>query len=426
LIPSGVWKYISGWNNYSGKVTSQEMIESEMGYRGSKSIAGFTIGTRQFKPSIVKEQRVDGSWLLLATPNRSLRCTLNNFERNRTYKSTLAMVPWSSGLMVQPSILKVWILAKQTNRYFSSRTLSLLNIHTEVVTLQPAFITGFIDGEGSFRLMVVKNPKSKLGWAARLIFQITLAVKDINLLESLKSQWGVGNIYSHKDTCIYVVNRIDDLGIVIEHMDKFPLLTQKYGDFLLFKQAFEMMTLKTHLTSEGLQELVKIKASMNKGLTDELNLAFPNLISNRPSTPILTSLKKVDPNWFAGFISAEGCFYIDLYKSSDSLLGEKVRLKIILTQHSRDLQLMNLLPAFFDCGRIYEEKVIRFIVTKFSDIENKIIPFLSKYPLQGVKHQDYLQFCQAAEILKKKEHLTKEGLKKIRTIKESMNSKRLD
>lgn len=246
------------------------------------------------------------------------------------------------------------------------------------------------------------------------------------MLESLKSQWGVGNIYSHKDTCQYIVNSVEDLGIVIEHMDKFPLLTQKYVDFLLFKQAFEMIILKKHLTSEGLQELVKIKASMNKGLTDELNLAFPNLTSNRPSAPILTSLKKADPNWFAGFISAECCFYIDLYKSSDSLLGEKVRLKIILTQHSRDLQLMNLFPAFFDCGRIYEEKVIRFIVTKFSDLENKILPFLSKYPIQGVKLLDYLKFCQAVEIIKKKEHLTKEGLKKIRTIKESMNSRRSD
>lgn len=93
-----------------------------------------------------------------------------------------------------------------------------------------------------------------------------------------------------------MVNSIEDLGIVIEHMDKFPLLTQKYVDFLLFKQAFEMIILKNHLTSEGLQELVKIKASMNKGLTDELNLAFPNLTSNRPSAPILTSLKKADPN----------------------------------------------------------------------------------------------------------------------------------
>jgi len=36
LIPSYILIYICGWNNYSGKVISQKINESEMGYRGSK------------------------------------------------------------------------------------------------------------------------------------------------------------------------------------------------------------------------------------------------------------------------------------------------------------------------------------------------------------------------------------------------------
>nr|YP_009072363.1 truncated LAGLIDADG endonuclease [Sclerotinia borealis]AIJ56801.1 truncated LAGLIDADG endonuclease [Sclerotinia borealis] len=38
LVPSFNWKVISGWTNYSGMVTSQKMVEREMGYRGSKSV----------------------------------------------------------------------------------------------------------------------------------------------------------------------------------------------------------------------------------------------------------------------------------------------------------------------------------------------------------------------------------------------------
>jgi len=51
------------------------MSENEMDYRGSKSI---------FIANIVKEQRVDGSWLLskLFILIRSLRCTLMGFKRN--------------------------------------------------------------------------------------------------------------------------------------------------------------------------------------------------------------------------------------------------------------------------------------------------------------------------------------------------------
>jgi len=50
-----------------------------MEYRGSKSI---------FIANIVKEQRVDGSWLLskLVVLIRSLRCTLMGFERNYQIK----------------------------------------------------------------------------------------------------------------------------------------------------------------------------------------------------------------------------------------------------------------------------------------------------------------------------------------------------
>lgn len=70
---------MSGWSNYSGMVISQKMSENEMEYRGSKS---------DWRFQSVKEQRVDGSWLLknIAEPIRSLRCTLMGFERNYPVK----------------------------------------------------------------------------------------------------------------------------------------------------------------------------------------------------------------------------------------------------------------------------------------------------------------------------------------------------
>jgi|HigsolmetaAR201D_1030396.scaffolds.fasta_scaffold00716_15 LAGLIDADG endonuclease. len=115
LIPNHVRKYVSGWTNHSGKVISQKMIEREMGYRGSKSDNKIS----------VKEQRVDGSWLFndLANPG-SLRCTLMDFERNYRIK-----VP-----------------SKQINihrGFHSSRNLH--NTESMVPTLNPWFVTGFVD-----------------------------------------------------------------------------------------------------------------------------------------------------------------------------------------------------------------------------------------------------------------------------------------
>jgi len=37
----------------------------------------------------------------------------------------------------------------------------------------------------------------------------------------------------------------------------------------------EMMRDKQHLTTKGLQEIVNIRATLNKGLSDELKTAFP-------------------------------------------------------------------------------------------------------------------------------------------------------
>jgi len=65
---------------------------------------------------------------------------------------------------------------------------------------------------------------------------------------------------------------------VIDHFDKYPLITQKLADYLLFKQAFELVKRKMHLTPEGLQKIVNIKASINLGLSEKLRAAFPDTI----------------------------------------------------------------------------------------------------------------------------------------------------
>jgi hypothetical protein len=55
-------------------------------------------------------------------------------------------------------------------------------------------------------------------------------------------------------------------------------LTQKATDFLLFQKAVELVNDKAHLTVEGLEKIVNIKASMNLGLSDALKLEFPGYI----------------------------------------------------------------------------------------------------------------------------------------------------
>jgi hypothetical protein len=116
---------------------------------------------------------------------------------------------------------------------------------------------------------------------------------------------------------------------------------------------------------------------------------------------------------------------IDMCKSNTKL-GYAVSLKFQITQHIREVKLMESLVMYLNCGRIYKRSnVVDFIVTKFSDIELNIIPLFEIYcPLVGNKNLEFIDFCKVAKIMKDKAHLTREGLEEIRKIKSGMNTKR--
>ena len=56
----------------------------------------------------------------------------------------------------------------------------------------------------------------------------------------------------------------------------------------------------------------------------------------------------------------------------------------------------------------------------------KIIPFYNKYPIIGVKSEDFLDWCNVAKLMKEKKHLTQSGIDLIRKIKAGMNTGRED
>lgn len=110
---------------------------------------------------------------------------------------------------------------------------------------------------------------------------------------------------------------------------------------------------------------------------------------------------------------------MNVLKSSNSKLKERVVLGFILTQHSRDRELLIKLIEYLGCGNVSirgEKEISDLKVTKFIDLKSKIIPFFKKYPLIGNKVLDFYDFCEAADIMMNKGHLDKDGLEQIREI----------
>ena len=389
LILSYIWKYISGWINHSGIVTSQNMIENEMGYRGSKSIVS--------QNTIVKEQRVDGSYIEYFNKKKlsMLRYTLVGFERS--------------------------YLTKNPSNFINLKR----NFSTLESKLNPFYVTGFVDGEGSFILTIIRDNKYKSGWRVACRFVISLHKKDIMLLNNIKEFFGTGSVFHmSKDSAQYRVESLAGLDIIINHFDKYPLITKKQADYKLFKLAHNLIKNKSHLTKDGLLELVALKAVINNGINNDLSIAFPNIAT--VLRPEVEEPQIMNPYWLSGFVEAEGCFSVVIFKNKTSKLGEAVKLSFILTQSIRDESLIKSLIEYLGCGNtsLDSRGTIDFKVTNFSSIKDIIIPFFIKYPLIGNKKLDLSDFSEITRLMENKSHLTLEGLNKIKEIRNKMNTNR--
>lgn len=112
----------------------------------------------------------------------------------------------------------------------------------------------------------------------------------------------------------YLVTSIKDLQVIREHFDKYPLITKKRADFELWIQIFSLIKNRKHLTVEGLNKIVGIKASINLGLSDtpsgnNLKAAFPYIFPVQRPDGVPSDFRIKDPNRLAGFVAAEGCFF---------------------------------------------------------------------------------------------------------------------
>lgn len=294
----------------------------------------------------------------------------------------------------------------------------------ELTSLSPNWITGFSDGDSSFSIAISKNKAYKTGWTIVPSYAIQLCERDLPLLERVQTFFNVGRInrVRSKNHFIYVVNSVKDLHeVIIPHFDKYPLLTIKGVTFVLFKEIVRMLYYKEHLSEQGLLKIMSIKAIMNKRNTK----IFKDVELLPIEMPVLASAKVSDitPEWITGFTDAEGCFLLHV-RFIPSRNRWQASARFSLVQHSRDVELFKTIIAYLDCGVFFQSQsldVVRILLEKFEDIDNKIIPHFEKYPLQSSKYLNYLDFKKGCDMIRNKEHLTEEGLEQLKILKAGMN-----
>lgn len=145
-----------------------------------------------------------------------------------------------------------------------------------------------------------------------------------------------------------------------------------------------------------------MRASLNKGLSYELSKSFPNI---KPiARPVVLLPDNLYMFWFTGFIDGDGCFFINITKGTTKI-GYVINLNFNVTQHIRDSVLFNFIQKWLGCGTVFEiskDNRVNFVVKKFTDITNIIIPIFDKHSLQSTKLDDFKYFRLAADLIEKK------------------------
>lgn len=141
----------------------------------------------------------------------------------------------------------------------------------------------------------------------------------------------------------------------------------------------------------------------------------------------------LNPHYIVGFVDGEGCFSITINKNGNRI--PEVRLIFEIELREDDEPILHEIRKALDCGNIYRLEYKRYAkwrphvklkVSNLTDISTKVIPFFRQYPLQAKKRLQFEKFCNVAELMKTKQHLTPEGVEQIRALRQEDSLSALD
>ncbi len=130
-----------------------------------------------------------------------------------------------------------------------------------------SYITGFVDGEGTFSISFSRREKLRTKIEVRPSFSISQHKRNLKILQKIQRYFGVGAIrFSKRDQNYkYEVRSINDLiRVIIPHFEKFPLQTTKKKDFEIFKKICHLIHSKHHLNPDYLNQIIDLAYMMNE------------------------------------------------------------------------------------------------------------------------------------------------------------------
>jgi len=130
----------------------------------------------------------------------------------------------------------------------------------------------------------------------------------------------------------------------------------------------------------------------------------------------------LSPEWVAGFVDGEGCFYVGIYKHPEMTAGYQVLPEFRIVLHQRDIQVLYGLKSFFQCGVVRRNHEDRFeLRIRKLECLQKVLEFFEKHPLKTKKNVDFKKFARIVRMMKEGQHLQREGLIEVVELALQMN-----
>jgi hypothetical protein len=130
----------------------------------------------------------------------------------------------------------------------------------------PAYISGYVDGEGCFTVSISPRAKLRVGWEVRPSLSVSQNGDRAEVLRLVQSYFGCGTIRPDRSdkTLKWETRRLEHLlERVVPHFERYPLLSGKRLDFERFAAVCRLMADGAHRNRAGLIRIVVLAWAMN-------------------------------------------------------------------------------------------------------------------------------------------------------------------
>ena len=249
-----------------------------------------------------------------------------------------------------------------------------------------SWFVGFTEGDGAI-----------LNYNGRPRFVLTQ--KEESILNHIKNTLDFGT-----------VRKIDTGGTVY-----YRYIVEDFKGVLLLALIFNGNLCLTHRVTQ-----------LGKWITEiNLRLSTPtsNIYGLCSNITLITTLFKpsLTNAWLSGFTDAEGCFNVSINKRDNTVSGYRVILRFIIDQKN-SLYLLTLIRDQFGYGKVIvrSKDMYRFYCNSYIGLSS-VNSYFSTFTLKSKKAVSYAHWLKVYKMVLNKEHLTTQGLEKIRALKKTIN-----